>query len=73
MKSLLLFLTMIVLVFAVGCLLAGCQDSAVSRDVSKDEVQQSNARREEHIDNMNIPDAQKAKMKEHLGQPSGTR
>lgn len=54
-------------VVAVG----GCKDSAVSRDVSETEVQESNTRRAEAIDELNIPEEQKARMKERLGQPSG--
>ena len=50
---------------------AGCQDDAVSRTVTTEEVQQSNERRAEYIDTLNIPDSQKQAMKDRLGQPKG--
>lgn len=52
---------------------AGCQDSAVSRQVTEAEVQESNSRREQRIDEMNIPDAQKEQMKARLGRTGESR
>ncbi len=73
MKNLLPSLTLVVFSLAMVVVVSGCKDSAVSRDVSVDEVQESNARREQHIDQMNVPDAQKQMMKERLGQAGSAR
>lgn len=58
-------------ILASGILFAGCQDSSKSRVVSEPEIAESNERRAEYIDSLNIPDAQKQEMKNRLGKPQG--
>lgn len=59
-------LSIVAIVFG-SLLLVGCADSAVSRVVEPAQIEESNARRQEEIDKLNIPEAQKAAMKARLG------
>lgn len=53
--------------FSSFCLLAGCDNSEVSRTVKPAEIEESNARRAAEIDKLDIPQSQKDQMKAHLG------
>lgn len=61
---------MAVLLVGLGCL-AGCKDSAVSRDVKPEEVEESNARRQDYVDSLDIPEEQKQRMREQYGGGNG--
>ncbi len=49
----------------IGAAVAGCGDD--NRTVTKAEDDAANAKRQSFIDNLNIPAAQKAAMKAHMG------
>jgi hypothetical protein len=64
---------LIIAVLAASMLVGttGCKDDAVSRKVAAPEIEESNAKRIEYIDSLQISDAQKQAMKERIGKPKG--
>ncbi|ARU41081.1 hypothetical protein CCB80_07975 [Armatimonadetes bacterium Uphvl-Ar1] len=60
-------------ILVASVLFAGCQDSSKSRVVTAPEIEESNQRRIEYIDSLNIPEAQKQAMKDRLGKPQTTQ
>jgi len=63
---------MLATLLAATCFaLTACQDDAVSRTVSAPQIEESNAKRAEYIDSLQIPEEQKKAMKDRLGKPQG--
>ena len=54
--------------FAIGMGLAGCQESD-SHVATTPEIKAADSKRQAYIDTLNVPDAQKAIMKSHMGGP----
>ncbi|AIE84770.1 hypothetical protein [Fimbriimonas ginsengisoli] len=59
-------------VFALSLIVAavaGCSGESDNRTVNPAESAAADAKRQEMVDNMNIPESQKAAMKAHMGGP----
>ncbi|CAN5568001.1 hypothetical protein BH11ARM2_BH11ARM2_13910 [soil metagenome] len=49
--------------------LGGCSGGDNNRTVTKEEISNADANRQDYIDKLNIPESQKAAMKAHMGGP----